>query len=226
LGINDAGLITGYAYATLFGPDHAMLVDNEGAHDITPPGQFNFGRAHNINTSDVIGGTVILPGGQSTGFEAATYTAATGWVQVGVVPGLAESESYDINDAGQMVGRSFDLSIPDFRGFVYQGSGVGLVDLNAVTSDAPGAIFEAWDISNTGIIGADGNDEVGNTVGLLLFPNGACAADWNDSGDVNSQDFFDFLTDFFAGDADFNTDKVTNSQDFFDFLTAFFEGCA
>lgn len=53
----------------------------------------------------------------------------------------------------------------------------------------------------------------------------ACTADWDDSGTVNSQDFFLFITDFFAGAADFNGDGSTTSQDFFDFLAAFFTGC-
>jgi hypothetical protein len=54
-----------------------------------------------------------------------------------------------------------------------------------------------------------------------------CPADFNCDGSRNSQDFFDFLSAFFAAtpSADFNHDGVINSQDFFDFLTAFFAGC-
>jgi hypothetical protein len=56
-------------------------------------------------------------------------------------------------------------------------------------------------------------------------PPPPCPADWNHDRVLNSQDFFEFIADFFAGSADFNHDGVTNSQDYFDFVSAFFAGC-
>ena len=52
-----------------------------------------------------------------------------------------------------------------------------------------------------------------------------CRVDWNADHMLNSQDFFAFLTDFFASEADFNASGRTDSEDLFDFLTAFFVGC-
>jgi hypothetical protein len=67
-----------------------------------------------------------------------------------------------------------------------------------------------------------------NTTSILInATQRPCAADFNNDGAANSQDFFDYLTAFFAlaPNADFNNDAIVNSQDFFDFLTAFFVGC-
>lgn len=65
----------------------------------------------------------------------------------------------------------------------------------------------------------------GLVIDHVAFMN--CRVDLNADSIVNSADFFDFLTLFFAGSpgADFNLDKSINSQDFFDFLSAFFLGC-
>ncbi len=54
-------------------------------------------------------------------------------------------------------------------------------------------------------------------------PGRGLTCDWNDDGFVNSQDFFDFLKDFFNLEADYNLNGITNSKDFFDFMRCFFE---
>lgn len=64
--------------------------------------------------------------------------------------------------------------------------------------------------------------------GFWAIVSPRCASDFNADGFVNSQDFFDFVSAFFAlsPNADFNRNGFINSQDYFDFLSAFFSGCA
>jgi hypothetical protein len=61
--------------------------------------------------------------------------------------------------------------------------------------------------------------------GIQIVRLADCPADWNSSGGVNSQDFFEFLSDFFALAGDYNFSGATDSQDLFDFLVDFFGGC-
>jgi RHS repeat-associated protein len=51
-------------------------------------------------------------------------------------------------------------------------------------------------------------------------------SDYDHSGTITSQDYFDFLTAFSQGfsTADINRDGVVNSADYYDFLSDFFSG--
>jgi hypothetical protein len=81
--------------------------------------------------------------------------------------------------------------------------------------------FLASDLGSGSLVEA----AVDDVVAVSYDCGASCPADWNDSGAVDSQDYFDFLVDFFSGNADFNQSGATNSQDYFDFLTEFFDGC-
>jgi len=82
--------------------------------------------------------------------------------------------------------------------------------------DNPGqTAYDAWEMFGKSAPVAMDQE----TINLL------CACDWNSSGTLNSQDFFDFIAAFFSGNADYNNSGATDSQDFFDFLTCFFSGC-
>jgi len=112
----------------------------------------------------------------------------------------------------------------------------GMRQLYAVLVDqyGLGAALAGWRLNYVTGVSADGRTIVGggfNPSGQqegwrLVLPS-LCVPDFNRDSALNSQDFFDYIIAFFAGDtaADFNRDKQLNSQDFFDFLAAFFAGC-
>lgn len=59
----------------------------------------------------------------------------------------------------------------------------------------------------------------------LGYSTRLCACDWNAADGLNSQDYYDFLHDFFAGSADFNGSGETNADDFFTFLQCYVAAC-
>jgi len=228
LGVNDAGHAVGYAYAPLWGPDHGFLYNGQTTIDITPAGQFSFARGQSINSSGVIAGITILPGGGSSGFEAAVYSQGI-WTELGVLPGLTESEAYDLNNGGDVVGRSYDLATQVVRAFVYTGG--AMVDL----TDASGAqevLVEALGISNTGLIVANA-DEPQGVLAYLLRPRIACYPNCDGSTVppvLNVADFVCFLNKFAAGDPAANCDgstvpPVLNVSDYICFQSRFAQGC-
>ncbi len=146
------------------------------------------------------------------------------------------------------VGYTFRLRVA--TAFLLSGSletlGFGLVQLTG----PDGVVFETSDAAPFSISGnlAPGEYSIGGIARLdfecvghecqiegrcgfafvLTMPPPSCPCDWDGNVAMSSMDFFDFLKDFFAGDADFNFNGVTNSQDYFDFLGCFFappSGC-
>jgi probable HAF family extracellular repeat protein len=229
VGVNNDGHVVGYAYAPLWGPDHAWYYDGRQT-DITPPGQFSFARGEAINASGMAAGITILPGGQSTGFEAATWTQAGGWVEIGVVQGLSESEAYGINDGGDVVGRSFDLPTNVYKGFVYRSG--QMIDLGAqAPSGTP--IVEALTINNSGWIAANATNDFQTIEAYILRPAASCYANCDGSTStpvLNVNDFVCFQTQFAAGDPTANCDgstaaPVLNVSDFVCFQARFAAGC-
>jgi hypothetical protein len=193
------------------------------------PSNIGFGptRAFDINDGGAIVGTRY--GTYPVYFYGYVYSPGTG-VQVLPFPGDPYQQAvkpFGINNAGTIVGEIYQSG--SSRAFVYSAAD-GIRDLNdgALVAGIPAGytLMTAQKINDPGWIVGYGYGGGGMYKSFVLKRRAsACPADFNHDSALDSQDFFDFLTAFFAGNADFNADGVTSSQDFFDFLTAFFASC-
>lgn len=194
LGVNNSGHAVGFAYRVLGGPEHGFLHNGVQQIDITPAGQFSLAQGHNLNDAGAIAGYVSSAATQG-GFRAALRRPGQDWQLIHLLDGHTDSYGYDLNSSEWVVGVSFNPATPDFRGFLYAGDAT--IDLNSVTSGAPGQISDAADISDSGFIAATA-DGLGGPVALLLSPptTTPCPADITGDGVVDLTDLATLLVDF------------------------------
>jgi probable HAF family extracellular repeat protein len=228
LGINGLGDVSGFAYATLQGPEHGLFkaIDGRGM-DVTPPGQFGLAQWSNVNDSRVLGGYVS--GTLTSGaFRPAIWDAENGIQLLPLIDTIPEGYGYDINNDSSVVGTMFlldpDPTLSIFLAFLSENGATS--DLNTISTGLPGTLTEARDISNSGfIVGtADGPN---GPVAVLLTPGAGCTADFNGDNQVDFFDYLDFAQAFDSEDpaADFNGDNQIDFFDYLDFAQAFDVGC-
>lgn len=154
-GINNLGQVVGYT-VDRFGNSHAMLWDDGGAHPLPAlSSQRPFAEAYRINDSGQIAGKATLDGGQSH----AVYWDRIGIVDIGTLPGGANSFAMDINEAGVVAGSS-EAEIGQ-SAFTWTKAG-GLVDYG--NTDPP------FRLAVAGFNGLNNNGLLVGTTYILLSP--------------------------------------------------------
>ena len=194
-GVNASGSIVGYS-TSLFSEARAVVWD-DGPQDLgTLPGGC-CSEAFDINGAGQIAGFSWLDG--ASHYHAVLWEddAAT---DLGTLPGGTNSQAYAINASGQVVGTSWTTSQHPGDPHACLWHADTVLDLNDL-HDQPELwlLTEARDINDAGQIVANGviidedHPQFGMTHGVLLTPVGGLPGDFDGDGDVDLDDFAEFV---------------------------------
>lgn len=225
-GVNSAGVTVGHGF--FFGdPDRAMTGVPNGkggydAYDIAPPG-YTFSLATAVSDRGMIVG--FANDGTGPGpWNAAIFGGDHTFIGLGTLPGLENSEAYDVTEAGVIVGRAWDDDGPlEPRAWVYFDG--AMHDLNEFLDPdqtdwlvllSAEAINEHNDIVGYGVTATG---EIRGFVFTGVVPP-ACRTDLNGDGLTDTQDFLAYLNLWVAAGAgaDWNLDGAVDTMDFLAFL--------
>ncbi len=189
-------------------------------------GSMGITEAHDINDA----GVVVGEGPFNNVVTAFTWSRADGFTFLPVLPGTVPSYSIpsSINLDGVVVGQA--IVGDEWRAWVWDELR-GIRDLNEIADGIPDefVIEEAKQINENGWIIARGHYGVWSPErAVVLIPvNGACVADFDEDGNVNSSDVLEFLNAWNAQQpaGDFDNNGLFNSQDVLAFLNAWNAGC-
>lgn len=178
LGVNDAGQVAGASglcaplspVLLYLQPVHALLWDRNRTIDLGNlggvTGQAGGNIAWAINNKGQVIGVSDLPGDST--FHAFLWTKHTGMQDLGALPGHVASTASGINDAGTVVGLSFDANF-NGHAFIWQ-HGV-MSDLNNLAPNSPMYLFSACGINAQGEITGLGVTSNGEFHAYLATPH-------------------------------------------------------
>ena len=229
----DGNVVVGYRAIINWGGMAFRWTAAGGVQDLGDlPGGLNRSQANAVSAD---GSVVVGESHTDSGWEAFRWSERDGMVGLGGLPGAPPfSGATAVSSDGGLVIGVAAVSTKETAPFLWD-AGHGMRPLQEVLATDYGLAdaLKGWTLRSATAISTDsrtivgwGRNPEGWSEAWRAHLGDACRADFNADAVVNSQDFFDFLFAFFAGDADFNIDGATDTQDFFDFLTAFFEGCA
>lgn len=200
------------------------------------PGGFAFGEAWGISGN----GLVIVGDSESeNGIEATKWVDGQP-VALGDLPGGDfNSSANDASEDGSVIVGYGTSATSGFLGEAVYWDASGVHSIRDLLV-AAGVDMTGWTLQVATGVSADGRTIVGNGTDPEGNPQGwivvlgettACAADFNNDGDVNPDDLGDFINCYFGNaanpgscpGADFNGDNDPNPDDLGDYINAYFD---